>query len=406
MKKWNSAYLIYNDNINSYSLTGTTSEGDSVTLLTDTAFRKIMLSKYNIFNMLPPGYFDHDENKWVELITTKAEAIAHFKSLFDLWMLDKKDGYIKLYEALRATYNPVNNYDKTIHEETSYEGEEINTNTPSGLESITNTKSGTEKHTVTPTGTETTTLTKSGTETVTETPTGTETTTLTKAGTETVTETPSGSESTTLTKTGTETSTETPTGSEQVTHQKGQTQDTTAKATFDSSTLLVTDQQTGSQHTDTDTTTFTNRETETELSFDQRQDASVTTYTNRKTETETAFDEREDTEVKSFDERQTEVETSFLNRQDTSATTFTNRKTEDELSFTNRQDSTIHSFTNRQTEDVRSFDERKDIRDYREWGNIGVTTSQQMITSQFPLTELDKLMHYIVNDFVHSNLVI
>ena len=93
-------------------------------------------------------------------------------------------------------------------------------------------------------------------------------------------------------------------------------------------------------------------------------------------------------------------------RTNTDTTKFEDRQTETELSFTNRKDTEERSFTGRKTETEKAFDERVDTYNYREWGNIGITTSQQMITSQFPLTELDKLQHYIVNDFVHNNLII
>lgn len=64
------------------------------------------------------------------------------------------------------------------------------------------------------------------------------------------------------------------------------------------------------------------------------------------------------------------------------------------------------SFTNRKDTNEKSFTDRKDIYHYEERGNIGVTTTQQMITSQFPLTELDSLQRYIVNMFVHENLIL
>ena len=322
LKKWNSAYLLFNDNTNSYAVSAVNDEGDTVTLVTDAVFRSIMKQKYFIFNMLTPGFYDEDLHKWQDLITTKSEAIAYFKSVFDTWMADKKAGYLKLYEALRATYNPVNNYDKTIHSTMEYSGTETNTNTP----------------------------------------TGTETDTFTKSGKETMTETPSGSETSTLTKSGTETSTETPSGTETVQHVLGQGQNTTSKTTFDSSTFYDSEKSVEASKTNTDTTSFTDRQNETELSFTNRQDQEVKSFTNRKTETETTY--------------------------------------------TNRQDTNTRTFTNRQTVDEKTFDDRIDTYDYREYGNIGVTTSQQMITSQFPLTDLDKLQHYIVNDFVHSNLII
>ena len=281
--KWNSTYLLVNDLTNDYTVSGThivDEQTETVTLVTDQQFRDIMIAKYNIFNMLPPGYPDPETHHYVSLVTNKTEAITYFKKLFDMWMADKIAGYIKLYEALRATYNPVNNYDKTIHSTMEY------------------------------------------------------------SGSETTTETPSGKETVELTKSGTETSTETPTGEEKIEHSIGQATVTNSKTTFDSSTFQDTDKQVDTARTNTDTTSFEDRQTETELSF------------------------------------------------------------------TNRKDTEERSFTNRKTETEKTFDDRIDTYEYREWGNIGVTTSQQMITSQFPLTELDKLQHYIVNDFVHSNLVI
>lgn len=405
-KKWNSAYLLMNDNTNHYDLIGTTTEGDSVTLFTDATFRQIMLSKYYIFNMLPGGYYDEDQNRWISLVNSKADAITYFKNLFTTWMTDKKDGYLKLYEALRAAYNPLNNYDKTIHSTMEYSGTETNTFSPTGLESVTLTKSGKELRTETPSGSESTVLTKSGTETTTETPSGTETKTLTKSGSETITETPSGTETKTLTKTGAETTTETPTGQESVQHSIGQAVSTSAKTTFDSSTFLDTERQTDAARTNTDTTSFNQRQTETALAFTNREDSEVTSFDDRQTETETSFTNRQDAEVTSFTNRQTEVETSFDQRQDESVLSFNNRKTEDELSFTNRQDTEVKSFTNRQDESVKSFDDRIDEYNLTEEGNIGIRSSQEMIMSQLPVTEIDRLQHYIINDFVHNNLII
>lgn len=281
--KWNSTYLLVNDTTNDYTVSGTHIVDDqpvTVTLVTDQQFRDIMIAKYNIFNMLSPGYPDPETHQYVSLVTNKTEAIAYFKKLFDRWVADKIAGYIKLYEALRATYNPVNNYDKTIHSTMEY------------------------------------------------------------SGTETTTETPTGKETVELTKTGSEKSTETPTGEESVEHSIGQSTVTSSKTTYDSATFQDTDKQVDNARTNTDTTKFEDRQTETELSFTNRKDTEERSFTGRKTETEKAFDDRVDTY------------------------------------------------------------------NYREWGNIGVTTSQQMITSQFPLTELDKLQHYIVNDFVHNNLII
>lgn len=39
-------------------------------------------------------------------------------------------------------------------------------------------------------------------------------------------------------------------------------------------------------------------------------------------------------------------------------------------------------------------------------GNIGVTSSQSLIKQQFDITSLDQLIDIMINDFVHSNLII
>ena len=324
LKKWNSCFLLSNDTTNSYTVEGTDPETtESIILVSDTTFRRIMKQKYFIFNMLTPGYFDEDERRWIDLFETKAEAIAYFKSIFDSWMNDKLPGYMKLYEALRTSYVPTDNYDKRIESTMEYKGKETNTNTPTGSETDTFTKSGTEKNT----------------------------------------ETPSGSETTTYAKAGSEKNTETPFGSEQVSHVLGQGTNTTSKTPYDSSTFYDTEKSVEAQKTNTDTTSFTDRRTENELTF--------------------------------------------TNRQDTDTKTFTNRKTENELTFSNRQDTNTRTFTNRKTVDEKEFDDRIDEYNYHEWGNIGVRSAQDLIMNgQFPLTELDKLQHYIINDFVHSNLII
>lgn len=184
-----------------------------------------------------------------------------------------------------------------------------------------------------------------GTETNTNTPTGSEKTTTDYAGTEKTTNTPSGTETTTTTKSG----------SEESSLVKGAHLDTdeASKTTYDSDTYLGTDKNTHDipETTDTDTLSFTDREDATTLSFDQRKD-------------------------------------------------------ETEKSFTNRKDTTELTFTDRETTDTKSFDERKDTVTEETYGNIGVTTSQQMIESQFPVQAKDKLMDMIVSQFIHENCII
>ena len=63
------------------------------------------------------------------------------------------------------------------------------------------------------------------------------------------------------------------------------------------------------------------------------------------------------------------------------------------------------SFSNRKDTDVKSFNNRTDTYDYTEFGNIGVKSTQEIIMTSFTLTNLEDLKNYIVNYFVHENLI-
>lgn len=177
--------------------------------------------------------------------------------------------------------------------------------------------------------------------------TGQETDTLSKSGKELRTETPTGSETNTVTMNG----------KEKTTNVNGAKTDTTAVTAFDSGNneWLNKEKKDGAQSTDTS---------------------------------------------------ETEYGSSGSTRQDTNTKTFTNRKTEDELSFTNRQDTNTKSFTNRKDTTEKSFTNRQDEYNYEEYGNIGITRTQEMILDQYNLAFLDEIRQFIVNTFVHKYLVI
>lgn len=77
------------------------------------------------------------------------------------------------------------------------------------------------------------------------------------------------------------------------------------------------------------------------------------------------------------------------------------------------KDTTTHKFDDRIDIHHRRYgydadnnaDERKDIYHEETKGNIGVTTSQQMIMSQFEVERFDRIEHYVVSDFVHTSLI-
>ena len=186
---------------------------------------------------------------------------------------------------------------------------------------------------------------------------GKETDDTTYAGQETDTLTKSGKELRTETPTGSETDTVTMKGKEKTTNVNGAKTDTTQVSSFDSgnSEWLNKEKVDGAQSTDTS---------------------------------------------------ETEYGSSGSTRQDTNVKTFTNRKTEDELSFTNRQDTNTKSFTNRKDTTEKSYTNRQDETNEYTYGNIGVTTTQQMAVSSFQLADLAHLREYIVNEFVKRYLVI
>lgn len=161
----------------------------------------------------------------------------------------------------------------------------------------------------------------SGSEVNTNIPTGSEISTTTKDGSEKVTETPTGIETNTYVKSG----------SEQLQSQHGaQTERNNVSAFDETSDYAPKDEHEIDQYTDTDTT-------------------------------------------------------SFNNRQDTNTLSFTSRKTETETQFTDREDVTTNTFEDRQTVDTKTFNDRVDTYHLREVGNIGVTTSQQMLKAELEL---------------------
>ena len=243
MKKYNILDILYNEPERTppyidFDITVTDDNGNSIQLISDSTFKDFLRGYYFSFMFLTPSYFDTVQNREIELISTVSDAGRYLGYRFNQWKADRQHGFLRLYEALMANYNPIHNYDKTIHSTMEYDGKEKNE----------------------------------------------------------------------FTKTGTETS--------QAIY--GEEQNIESKTPYDSGTFLDNTKNVTPTHTDTSN-----------------------------------------------------------------------------LNFTNRKDTSERSFT-----------DRVDTYNYRESGNIGVTTTQQMITSQFPLTDLDSLKRYIVNLFVHENLIL
>ena len=185
---------------------------------------------------------------------------------------------------------------------------------------------------------------------------GKETSSTDYTGQETDTLVKSGQETNELAKAGTETHTTTMSGKEKTTNHNAATTDTTAKIPYDGGNTAWknVEKVDGAAHDDTS-------EIEYGSSGSTRQDTDDLSFSNN----------RKDTNTLSFSQRQDKNTKAFSDRNDTT-----------EKSFTNRQDETNeHTF-----------------------GNIGVTTTQQMAMSSFDLAELAHLKEYIVNDFVKRYL--
>lgn len=85
-----------------------------------------------------------------------------------------------------------------------------------------------------------------------------------------------------------------------------------------------------------------------------------------------------------------------------SSTFYDNTKNVNQL----HTDTDTTSFTNRKDTAEKSFTNRKDIYNYTEYGNIGVKSTQEIILTSFNLCNLEDLKNYIVNMFVHENLIL
>ena len=101
--------------------------------------------------------------------------------------------------------------------------------------------------------------------------------------------------------------------------------------------------------------------------------------------------------------------TTYTDRVDNNTTTFANRTDNEQItynssnninkSFNGRTDENIKEFDGRADESLKSFMNRKDVTTHTRSGNIGVTTSQQMLESQRLLANF-KFVDIVARDIV------
>ena len=194
---------------------------------------------------------------------------------------------------------------------------------------------------------------------------GKEKSTINYRGEETTVDSKSGSDTNVLTKNGTESNSLSKSGSENVNESdtRGDVTTTTKKAPFDSENFYNESQDLTSQSkADVKNTTTT---------FTDRVDNNTTTFTNR-----------------TDNEQITYNSSNNINK-----------------SFNGRSDENIKEFDGRADETLKSFMDRKDVTTHTRSGNIGVTTSQQMLESQRLLANF-KFVDIVARDIVKKIVIL
>lgn len=113
IKKWNLVNLMYNnsDPDVDYGFYYTDENGDEQQLYDSSTFIDKIFYKYTSWCITSPGFFDTENNEWVNLITDIQGAQNMFMAMYRHWQDDKRPAFLKLYEALRGKYNPLWNVD-------------------------------------------------------------------------------------------------------------------------------------------------------------------------------------------------------------------------------------------------------------------------------------------------------
>ena len=260
--------------------------------------------------------------------------------------------YNTLYSTIIQEYDPIENYKMVENITVNYKGSEKNVNNFLGK----------EKNSVEYVGKEKNSTNYLGNETITDTKSGSESDTLTK----------SGSESNTLTKSGSE--------NVNVSATRGDITTTTKKAPFDSETFYNESQDLTSQSNEDVTNTTT--------TFTDRADSNTTTFTDRADTNTTTFTNRTDTNTTNYNNVKNDINKSFNGRTD-----------ENIKEFENRNDTSVKEYENRTDENIKTFTDREDVTTHTRSGNIGVTTSQQMLESERMIANF-KFVDIVARDIV------
>lgn len=129
------------------------------TIVTSEQFKTKLRQKYYSFNFIT-GSFDDPELGTVEFANNITQAVDLFNKAFNVWRDDRKQGLLKLFNALRSKYDPIWNVDGTETEtiirdlDTTNSGLKQNTGTQTTADTGTETKANTGTSANAKTGTE------------------------------------------------------------------------------------------------------------------------------------------------------------------------------------------------------------------------------------------------------------
>lgn len=129
------------------------------TIVTSEQFKTKLRQKYYDFNFIT-GSFDDPELGTVEFANNITQAVDLFNKAFNVWRDDRKQGLLKLLNALRSKYDPIWNVDGTETEtiirdlDTTNSGQKQNTGTQTNTDTGTETKTNTGTSANAKTGTE------------------------------------------------------------------------------------------------------------------------------------------------------------------------------------------------------------------------------------------------------------
>lgn len=431
MKKFPIMSILLRDDNFDFTIKAQEPEDEALTtIVTSEQFKTKLRQKYYSYSFLT-GSFDDPELGTIEFANNISQAVDLFNNAFNVWRDDRKQGFLKELNALRAKYNPIWNVDGIEHEvtnrdlDTTNESEKTNTGTQTtantGTQTVANTGTQTKNNTGTQTNAHTGTQseTMDGTETTTDTGTQTDkktgTDTKSNTGTQTVAET--GTDTTlhtgtdTTVKSGNETDTKS--GSETTSGDAEHNYSNEYATTYDSNDPNLTkkteeaESSTLAFNNRTDTHTYNNvQEQETKNLSDaetknlqtQRTDllSEQMTYNSTNQRTDNLESELEYDTTKQRTDNLQDLRTDNLQEQRT-----------DNLSQL-RTDNLTDLRTDNLTENVggSGTEDEETTRDLVRQGNIGVTSTQSLIRQQIDLTPFDNLIERIVQLFIVENCVL